>query len=102
MIPPFNTIGGSLIMTAEIVVFPIERCRQVLTIDQQIEASFAACREIFAVAAAGFAEEPNRLSIRAMMDLALDGACPSTMIVARSWLMRECNVRVTDAAPGVR
>lgn len=85
-------------MTAKILTFPIERCRQVLTTGQQIEANFAACREIFAVAAAGFAEEPNQLSIEAMMGLALDGACSATMVMARSWLMRECNVPVTDAA----
>ena len=85
-------------MTAKILTFPVERCRQALTFGQQIEASFAACREIFALAAAGFAEQPNPLSIEAMMGLALEGACPATMIKARSWLMRECGVRVTNAA----
>ena len=86
-------------MDAIIINFPIERCCKMLTIDQQTEASHAACRDIFDQAASDHAEEPSDgRATAAMMKLACEGACPATMSAARAWLMRGCGVRVTDAA----
>ena len=86
-------------MDAIIINFSIERCRKVLTINQQTEASLAVERDIFAQASSDHAERPqDNRATAAMMMLACEGACPATMSAARAWLMRECGVRVTDAA----
>lgn len=86
-------------MQAKIIAFPADRCRQALTADQLTEAGHAACREIYDQAAADHLERSwDGRAVAAMMMLACEGACPVTMIKARAWLMRECGVRVTDAA----
>lgn len=86
-------------MDAIIIDFPIGRCRKVLTIDQQTEASQSACRDIFDQASSDHAERPqDDRATAAMMLLACEGACPATMSSARAWLFRERGVRVTAAA----
>ena len=86
-------------MDAIIIDFPIDRCRKVLTIDQQTEASHAGCRDIFDQASSDHAERPwDGRATAAIMMLACEGACPATMSEARAWLFRERGVRVTATA----
>lgn len=82
-------------MTATIIEFPINRCRQVLTVDQIIEASLLACRQIFDQAASDFSEcRGDGLAITAMMRLSCEGSCTEVSAAARDWLSWECGVLV--------
>jgi len=83
-------------MTASIIQFPVDRCRQVLTADETVQSHFKACRDIFELASAEHRERPGDGSaVVPMMMLACEGACLSTRSDAARWLLINCNVKVT-------
>ena len=86
-LPP--TIIGAHDMTATILEFPSNRCRQPATVIDAGE------RAEFEAAAKDHAARPNSAeNIGTMMRLALQGECPTTSAHAGEWLMAQCNVRV--------
>ena len=77
-------------MTATIVAFPADRCRQPRTAIEAREQ--LAYRTALAQATA---DPANQVPVVAMVRLALEGVCASVRSDAAAWLMKNCNVKVT-------
>ena len=76
-------------MTATILAFPADRCRQPLSV---IEAAERAAYDRAANDHAAYGWHGP--SVCAIMTLAAEGACAATKAKAVAWLYRECNVVV--------